>query len=198
MIDANGDVHPLLLQRFQSRLCRWDRVCDGKASQIFRLLPDVDVMGDNAGQAHPQAVFHGDHGGFFHPTQPLHIGAEAIGISGSQETIQIFLPVVEIMVAQGEKIIAAAVEHLGGDAGIFQAVFVEKIGKGTALQCIAAVNDQGIPVVLEAAHAVGSTGIGPLPGGIVQGGEIAVHIAGKINGQFFHNVSFRTGISALG
>lgn len=81
------------------------------------------MMGNDAGQAHPQAVFHGDHCGFFHPTQPLHIGAEAIGISGSQEAIQIFLPVVEIMVAQGEKIIAAAVKNLGGDARDFPGRF---------------------------------------------------------------------------
>ena len=91
------------------------------------------MVGDDAGQSHPQPVLQGDDGIVMHPLQPMHIGAEAAGVHGADVAAQIVLAVVEIVIAQGEEIVARAVHDPGRYTGRFQAVLMQIISKGAAL-----------------------------------------------------------------
>ena len=63
--DADGDLRPLGLQFPQGLAGGGNGVQNPDAGQVFRTFPMGDVGGGNAGETHPEAVFHGVTGGVY-------------------------------------------------------------------------------------------------------------------------------------
>ena len=95
---------------------------------MFRPLPDVHIVGDDAHDADPQPVFqHMDAGREAHACAvPADVFADAAGVQGVQIGVQIGHTVIEIVVAQRHVVVTAAVHHLGEAAGVAQRVVAER------------------------------------------------------------------------
>ena len=187
VIDAKRHVH-LPLQGFQRRTGGGDGIVDGDAGQVLRPLPDVHIVGDDAHDADPQAVLQRvDAGGEAHPRAvPADIFADAAGVEGIEIGVQIRHAVVEVVVAQGHIVVAAAVHHLGEPAGVAQGI-VAVSAQGGALEDVAAVDDQRIAVLLELAGAFEQADVPLFTAAVVGGVDIAVEVGGKIDGKVFHS-----------
>ena len=75
------------------------------------------------------------------------------------------------------------IHHPGRDTFFSAGGAVEPVGKGAALNRVSPVQNQGVAVVGKGGHAVGKSRGRRGTGGIVQGGKIAVDVAGKADGQ---------------
>lgn len=185
VINAQRHIHPAP-QGFQRRTRGGDRVADSDAGQVLRLLPDVHVVGDDAHDADPQAVLQRvDAGREAHAgAVPADILADAAGVQSVEIAVQIVHAVVEVVVAQGHIVVAAAVHYLGEPAGVAQCVMA--VGtQGRALQDIAAVDDQRVPVLMKLAGTLEQTDIPLLPAAVVGGIDITMEVRGEVDGKAF-------------
>ena len=98
------------------------------------------------------------------------------------------------MIAERDELISAQIQQLRGDPAALFAATEKPIGKGAALERVAAVDDEGVAVVGEIGHAVGKPGIRAAVLRIIDGRKIAVAVGGKEDCQLsfhFQTVSFR-------
>ena len=124
--------------------------------QVLRLLPHIHIVRYDADHGDSEAVFQGHD--LIGPDQfpvrlphKLHIGTEDLCPELPQISGQIFITVVEIMISDGDEVIACPVHGLRqGRRVLLELLAVH--GKGRALQHVASVQDQGVPVLLIAAH----------------------------------------------
>ena len=185
VIDAQRHVH-LALQGFQRRTGGGDGIVDGDAGQVLRTFPDVHIVGDNAHDADLQAVLQRvDAGGEAHPRAvPADVFADAAGMEGVEIGVQIRHAVVEVVVAQGHIVIAAAVHHLGEPAGVAQGI-VAVSAQGGTLEDVAAVDDQGVAVLLKLAGALEQADVPLFTAAVVGGVDITVEVGGEVDGKVF-------------
>ena len=147
------------------------------------------MVGDQPHDPHPQAVLQpvdpeGKRGGTVLPDQVL---ADAPGMQRVQVPPQVVYAVVEVVVAQGHKVIAAAVHHLGEASGVVQGVVA--VGpQGGALEQVPPVDDQGVAVLPEAVGTLKKPQFLLLPPPVVGGKEESVKVGGKADAKsFFHS-----------
>ena len=195
MIDADVQVCLLRAQLLQRRRRGFKRVGDRQPGDVFRLFPLGDEVGGHAGKADAQPVSERDDRGLFHAVQPLHVGTETAGPQRVEISLQFFDPVVEIVIAERDKVVSAQIQQCGRDQAALPAAAVKPIGERAALERVAAVDDEGVAVIGEIGHAVGKPGIRAAVPRIIDGGKIAVTVGGVENCQLsfhFQTVSFRT------
>ncbi len=188
VVDAKGDVG-LSPQGFQGPAGGGDGVDYGETSQVLRPFPDHHMVGNQPHNPHPQAVFQpvnleGEGGGAVLPDQIL---ADAPGPQRVQVPPQVVHAVVEVVVAQGHKVVAAAVHHLGKAPGVVQGVVA--VGpQGGALEQVPPVDDQGVAVLPEAVGALKKPQLLLLLPPVVGGEEETVEVGGKADAKnFFHS-----------
>ena len=185
MIDAHQKIAAFLLQRLHGFPCRFQRGCERKIRQVFRLFPYPDPVRDNPEKPDPETVFH-------HPDSPwpdgqlalpvLHIGAEALRVQGFQMPAQPCPAPVEVMIAERHIVILPVIHGFSHKRRLALAVQIK--GQGRTLNGVAPVNHQRIPVFGKAhpqkAH-------GALPGGCEIGvKQIPMGIRSEIDGQSAH------------
>ena len=147
VVNADRDVHIGLFQFFQRGRRGGESLVNLDAFQILRLLPQVDKVGGDAGNAHAQAVFQHDHGNSLHAGHTLHVGADTACVQMAEVAFQRLTAKIKIMVADGDKLVARQIHHPGGYLRALHRVPAEPVGKGASLQDIAAVQNQGVAVV---------------------------------------------------
>ena len=158
-------------------------------SFLLRLFPDRNKRSRDAGEADTQAVFQRDDGAALHLRQTVNIGAEAAGVEPVEVALQNLAAVVEVMVPQGDKLITGEVHEPGGNRRTaVRSTLLQPVGEGAALQDVASVDDEAVPVPHEVCRAVGKARRGRGGRGVIDRGEIPVGIAGEVNREFlFHS-----------
>ena len=112
-------------------------------------------------EADTEAVFQRDDGGALYLRQAMDIGAEAAGVEAVEITLQNVTAVVEVVVPQGDKLITGEVHKLcGNKRSAGGTALLQPVSEGAALQDIASVDDEAVPVPHEICGAVGKTGRG--------------------------------------
>ena len=120
VVHTYGQIHPVT-QSPQGISGSLHGIRNGNAGQMFRPLPDIHMIRHNAHKAHPQAVFQHLYPGREAAASVLSpdIFANTVSPQGIQIALQIGHAEIEIVVAKGHIVIAAAVHHfreLGGAA----------------------------------------------------------------------------------
>ena len=185
VVNADRQVD-LIAQPFQRGGHGGDRVGDRNAGEVLRLFPDVHIVGHDADDADPQPVFQRvDARGKAHPRLvPTNVFAHAARFQHVEVAVKVRHPVVEVVVAQRHIVIAAAVHHLGEARGAADGIVAERPQR-RALQDVAAVDDEGVAVLVEAAGALEEPQLLFLAAAVVGGVDVAVQVGGEVNGQLF-------------
>ena len=181
VVQADKHVH-LTAQLFCQRPGRLYRVGQGEAGQIFRLFPKGHPVGHQPDNAHSKAVFHRADciGEERQPACPVgHVGAETLGVQPGQVAFQRAVAVVEVVVAQRDKVVLPVVQRVRYRQGQMMAVAV--IGQGRTLNGVAAVDDQRVSI-LGKAHGKQPHGSGLLVAEMT-GVKIPMGIGGKVDRQ---------------
>ena len=185
VVNADRQVD-LIAQPFQRGGHGGDRVGDRNAGEVLRLFPDVHIVGHDADDADPQPVLQRvDARGKAHPRLvPADVFAHTARFQHVEVAVKVRHPVVEVVVAQRHIVIAAAVHHLGEPAGVTQCVMAVGTQR-RALQDIAAVDDQRVPVLMKLAGTLEQTDIPLLPAAVVGGIDITMEVRGEVDGKAF-------------
>ena len=126
---------------------------------------------DARGKAHPRLV-------------PADVFAHAARFQHVEVAVKVWHPVVEVMVAQRHIVIAAAVHHLGKARGAADGIVAERPQR-RALQDVAAVDDEGVAVLAEAAGALEQPQLLFPLSAVIGRINVAVQVGGKIDRQLF-------------
>ena len=185
VVNADRQVD-LITQPFQRGGRGGDRVGDRNAGEVLRLFPDVHIVGHDADDADPQPVFQRvDARGKAHPRLvPADVFAHAARFQHVEVAVKVWHPVVEVMVAQRHIVIAAAVHHLGKARGAADGIVAERPQR-RALQDVAAVDDEGVAVLAEAAGALEQPQLLFPLSAVIGRINVAVQVGGKIDRQLF-------------
>ena len=137
-------------------------------------------MGHQPDNAHSKAVFHRADG-IGEERQPAcpvgHVGAETLGVQPGQVAFQRAVAVVEVVVAQRDKVVLPVVQRVRHRQGQMMAVAV--IGQRRTLNGVAAVDDQRVSI-LGKAHGKQPHGSGLLVAEMT-GVKIPMGIGGKVD-----------------
>ena len=185
VVDAHRQVD-LPPQLFQCGGRGGDGVGDRNAGKMLRLFPDVHIVGHDADDADPQSVFQCvDARGKAQPRPvPAHVFTHAAGLQRIEIAVKVRHSIVEVVVAERYIIIAAAVHHVGKARGAADGIVAEGPQR-RALQDVAAVDDEGVAVLAEAAGALEEPQLLFLAAAVVGGVDVAVQVGGEVNGQLF-------------
>ena len=189
VIDTDGEIGPRGPELFKGFTGGFHGIGDPDPREMLRLFPDRNERGRDAGEADAQAVFQRDDGAALHLRQAVNIGAEAAGVETVEVALQNLAAVVEVMVSQSDKLIAGEVHEPGGNKRPFGGTaLLQPVGERAALQDVAAVDDEAVPVAYKVCRAVGEARGGRSGRGVIDRGEIPVGIAGEENGEcLFHS-----------
>ena len=161
VIDTDGEIDPGGPELFECFAGGLNRIGDLDAGEMFRLFPYRDERGRDAGEADTEPVFQRDDGGALYLRQAMDIGAEAAGVEAVEITLQNFTAVVEVVVPQGDKLITGEVHKLcGNKRSAGGTALLQPVSEGAALQDIASVDDEAVPVPHEICGEVGKAGRG--------------------------------------
>ena len=194
VIDADQDITVQGGDGFFRALQRGSHV---KSLQVFRLFPAIDPVGDDADQADAQPVAEPvNRAGENRQLAPqvVHIRTETFGVQFLQIIPQVFPPVVKIVVAQCDIVIAPGVHGPGNGQG--NMLGTAEIGQGRPLEHIAAVDDQRVFVFRKAhgkkPHVLGLRRLK------MRGVQVSVDIRGEVYSQKRCHISLLSVCSGSG
>ena len=188
MVDEYLDVH--LRQFPKGAADGLERFVDLKQRHSLRLFPAAHKGRAGADKAHAQAVFQHVNGPWADGQRSFavaDVAAKASGVQVFQIGSQRVQPHVEIVIAEGDVLIAARVERLR--AGVrARGVAGDPCGEGRTLQHVAPVDDERVLVAREGSLQLAEALFKLLCGSVVGGHQIAVDVGCVNDVQLAHSV----------
>ena len=184
VVDAERNVRNAF-ELFECRSRRRDRVGNADGGDMLRPLPDVHIVRHDADDTDTKAVFERVDARRVERRAAVfraHIFAHAPRVQVPEIRAEIVRAEVEIVVAERHIVVAAAVHDPGKGAAVADRVVAEGAQR-RALQQVAAVDDERIPVLFKAARAFEKADIPLVAAAVVRGVNVSVQVGSEVNSQ---------------